>query len=70
VSAAVRRILIAALLLVAGVIWVLVNGPFEGPTLLVLAPDRGLTLADLPSVAAGVGATALLLRGRGRRPPR
>ena len=36
----------------AALIWVLVNGPVEGPTLLVLAPSHGITVADLPSLAA------------------
>jgi hypothetical protein len=49
----VRRVVIAGMLLVAAVVWVLINGPFEGPTLLVLTPGHGITLADLASAAAG-----------------
>ena len=32
--------------------WVLVNGPVEGPVLLVLTPSHGITVADLPSIVA------------------
>jgi hypothetical protein len=37
----------AALLLAAAVAWLLANGPFEGPTLVVVSPGHGLTVADL-----------------------
>lgn len=32
------------------IVWVLFNGPFEGPTLVVLSWSHGLTAADLLSV--------------------
>lgn len=35
----------------AAVIWMLVNGPVEGPVLLILTPSHGITVADLPSLA-------------------
>jgi hypothetical protein len=50
-------------LAVAAVIWVLVNGPVEGPVLLVLTPSHGITVADLPSLAALVIAGLLLVLG-------
>jgi hypothetical protein len=44
---------VAALaLIVLSVAWLLVNGPFEGPTLVVLSWSHGITAADLISVAA------------------
>jgi hypothetical protein len=48
-------------LIAAAVIWVLVNGPVEGSVLLVLAPSHGITLADLPVLAALVIAGLLLV---------
>ena len=42
----------AAVLVVLAVVWGLVNGPFEGPVLLVLSPGHGITTSDLLSVAA------------------
>jgi hypothetical protein len=48
-------------LIAAAVIWVLVNGTVEGPVLLVLAPSHGITLADLPALAALVIAGLLLV---------
>jgi len=56
------RIRVAAVCLVlVAVVWVLVNGPVEGPTLISVSPDHGLTLADLPAIAAVVVAGVLLL---------
>ena len=69
VGATTRRVVTAGLLVVCAVIWVLVNGPIEGPTLLVLSPDHGVTLSDLASVAAVVVAAALLVGCLRRRPP-
>jgi len=48
-------------LIAAAVVWVLVNGPVEGPVLLVLTPSHGITVADLPSMAALVIAGLLFL---------
>jgi hypothetical protein len=56
--------LVAVGLVAAAVIWVLVNGPVEGPTLLVLAPSHGITVADLLSVCALVIAGLLLCSSR------
>jgi hypothetical protein len=55
-----RRRWLAVGLVAAAVIWALVNGPVEGPVLLVLAPSHGITVADLPSLAA-LGIAGLLL---------
>ncbi|HEY6664337.1 MAG TPA: hypothetical protein VI036_04330 [Propionibacteriaceae bacterium] len=59
-----RRRLVAVGLVAAAVIWVLVNGPVEGPTLLVLTPSHGITVADLPSLGALVIAGLLLSSSR------
>jgi hypothetical protein len=50
-------------LVAAAVIWVLVNGPVEGPVLVVLTPSHGVSVADLPSLAALVIAGLLLVLG-------
>lgn len=63
----VRRLLLAALLVVAAVIWVRINGPVEGRTLLVLTEGRGVTVADLLSVVALL--MALVLAWPSWRPP-
>jgi hypothetical protein len=55
------RVVTAAVLVLAAVVWVLVNGPVEGPVLVVVSPDHGLTVADLFSVAAVLVAVLLLL---------
>lgn len=51
-------------LVVVAVIWVLVDGPVEGATLVVVTPDHGLTVADLLSFAALAVAAVLLVSGR------
>jgi hypothetical protein len=56
--------LVAVGLVAAALIWVLVNGPVEGPVLLVLDPSHGITVADLPSLAALVIAGLLLFSTR------
>jgi hypothetical protein len=58
-----RRVL-AGVLVVLAVVWVLVNEPVEGPTLLVLTRTHGITAADLLSVAAVLVAIGLLLPRR------
>jgi hypothetical protein len=58
-----RRVL-AGVLVVFAVLWVLVNEPVEGPTLLVLTRTHGITAADLLSVAAVLVAIWLLLPRR------
>jgi len=47
-----RRLLLAALLVVAAMIWVRINKPVEGRTLLELTQNHGVTTADLLSVVA------------------
>ena len=57
------RVALAAGLVVLAGVWVLVNKPVEGPTLLVLSPSHGVTFADLFSlVALGVAAELVLAR--------
>lgn len=59
-----RRRVLAAWLVVLAVVWVFVNSPVEGPTLLVLSPTHGITAADLLSVAAVLVAVGLVLPRR------
>jgi hypothetical protein len=40
-------------------VWVAVNGPVEGPVLVVFTPEHGLTVADLPAIAAVIVAGVL-----------
>ncbi|GLZ46948.1 hypothetical protein Acsp06_31330 [Actinomycetospora sp. NBRC 106375] len=47
-----RRLLTAALLVVAAVIWTRINKPVEGATLLELSSRHGITTADLLSAVA------------------
>ncbi len=56
-----RRRCFAVGLVAAATVWVLVNGPVEGPVLLVLTPSHGITVADLPSIVALVVAGFLAL---------
>ena len=61
----------AVLLLCLCVLWILVNGPMEGVTLLSLPGSHGVTAADLASVAGGALAADRLVRwwrGRGSSP--
>lgn len=58
------RIGLAAVLVVVAVVWVLVNKPVEGPTLIRLTPHHGVTVGDLPSAAAVVVAAVLILTAR------
>ena len=60
-SALRRRRLFALGLSAAAGVWVLVNGPVEGRVLLVLTPSHGITVADIPAMAALVIAGLLLL---------
>jgi hypothetical protein len=53
----------AALLLPASAAWVLFNGPIEGPILLTLSRNHGVTVSDLLAVVGVVVAGAVLLRG-------
>jgi hypothetical protein len=63
----VRRLLLAALLVVAAVVWVRINGPVEGRTLLVLSRNHGVTSADMLSVLALAGAAVLAWPARAKR---
>ena len=65
-----RRALAVAVAAV-GVMWVVVNKPVEGPTLLVLSRHHGVTAADLLSAAAFLIALALwVVPARGARDAR
>jgi hypothetical protein len=57
---------LAVLLVVGAFVWVMVNGPVEGRTLIVFDPSHGLTEADVPSLAAVVVAVALVWPRRRR----
>lgn len=61
-----RKRTVAAVLVVAAVLWLFVNGPVEGPVLVVFAPTHGVTVADLFSVLAILLAGALLVSSRRR----
>jgi hypothetical protein len=60
-SSKARRRWLAAGLAAAAVGWVLVNGPVEGPVLLILTSSHGITVADLPAIAVLVIAGVLLI---------
>lgn len=61
-----RRVLLAALLVVAAVIWVRINKPVEGEVLLELSRRHGVTVADLLSVV--MLAMAIVIVWPSRRP--
>lgn len=46
----VPRLVVAVLLVVGAVVWLRVNKPVEGPTLLELSRHHGVTVADLLSL--------------------
>jgi hypothetical protein len=61
----------AIALAVLSVLWLLVNGPMEGPTLIVLSSNHGFTGADLTGLV-GIGLAVhrwLALRTENRRVP-
>ncbi|MEJ2862459.1 hypothetical protein [Actinomycetospora flava] len=62
-----RRLLLAALLVVAAVIWVRINKPVEGEVLLELTRRHGVTTADLLSVVMLAMAAVIAWPSR-RRP--
>ena len=51
----------------AAVVWVRINGPVEGRTLLVLSRNHGVTSADMLSVLALAGAAVLAFPARAKR---
>ena len=53
----------ALLLLPASAAWVLFNGPIEGPILLTLSANHGLTVSDLLAVLGVLVAGAVLVLG-------
>ena len=55
-----RRVVGVSLLGLAG-LWLLFNEPFEGPTLVVVTPNHGLTVADLPALATILIALVVLV---------
>ena len=58
-----RRRAVALLLLPASAAWVLFNGPIEGPILLTLSKNHGLTVSDLLAVVGVLVAGAALVLG-------
>lgn len=54
-----RKVAVAVGSAGAALFWIIVNGPVEGPILLVLAPGAGITVADVPSLVVLLGAVAL-----------
>ena len=58
-----RQLVAVGLVVLAG-LWLLFNEPFEGPTLVVVTPDHGLTVADLPALATIVVALVVLVADR------
>lgn len=69
----VRRLEMPALVLqvLAGTAWLLLDGPIEGPVLVALTPDHGLTLSDLVALPAALVVSCLLvLRARRERDER
>ncbi|PVZ04607.1 hypothetical protein [Actinomycetospora cinnamomea] len=66
-----RRVLLASLLVVAAVIWVRINKPVEGRTLLELTSNHGVTTADLLSLVALAMAVVIAWPSRSApQPPR
>ena len=59
----------AVTLAAVSLLWLVVNGPMEGPTLVTVAPGHGLTGADLAGVA-GLALAAIQARSLTRRPDR
>jgi hypothetical protein len=64
-----RRLLLAALLVVAGVIWTRINKPVEGDVLLELTSRHGVTTADLLSLIAVAMAVVIAWPSRRPAPP-
>ena len=58
------RIGLAVVLVLTAALWVLVNKPVEGPTLIRLTSRHGVTVGDLPSAVAVVVAAVLVLTAR------
>jgi hypothetical protein len=53
----------ALLLLPASAAWVLFNGPIEGPILITLSTNHGVTVSDLLAVVGVLVAGAVLMLG-------
>jgi Na+-transporting methylmalonyl-CoA/oxaloacetate decarboxylase beta subunit len=60
-----RRRVAAVLLLPVSAGWVLFNGPIEGPILLTLSSNHGLTVSDLLAAVGVLVAGVVLLGGDG-----
>jgi hypothetical protein len=54
----------AAVLALEGLIWLVLDKWFEGPTLVAVSEGHGLVLADLVGLAALIGAVVCMLRAR------
>ncbi|MDD7942763.1 hypothetical protein PHK61_30550 [Actinomycetospora lutea] len=64
-----RRLLLAALLVVAAIIWVGINKPVEGDVLLELTRRHGVTTADLLSLIMLAMAAVIAWPSRRRSRP-
>jgi hypothetical protein len=64
-----RRLMLATLLVVAAVIWVLINKPVEGEVLLELSRRHGVTTADLLSLVMLAMAVVIAWPSRRRERP-
>jgi membrane-bound ClpP family serine protease len=62
------RIVFGVALVVLALVWLMVNGPYEGPVLWVPLPGHGLTVGDLLSVPAFAVAAVLGFAGARWRP--
>jgi hypothetical protein len=65
----VRALGSAGLLGLGAVLWIAVNGPLEGRTLVYVSPGHGLTLGDLLSAPPMVLGIGLLVGAVWRRKP-
>ena len=62
-----QSLLAVGVTLLAGA-WLLLDGPFEGPTLWSFTPAHGLTVGDLLAVPSLAVAAVLLVTSRRHRP--
>ena len=60
------RVVAALGVFALGCVWLMVNSPVEGETLFVLARERGITEADIPSGVAFLLALLILVIPRRR----
>jgi hypothetical protein len=56
------RVVAAAALVLVGIIWLRINKSFEGPTLVILSTNHGITAADLISALLFLVAAWIVLK--------